>query len=68
MKRSPNPIPPAIPQEEWLLKHLRDPELAVEYLKAALTEGDHAAFMLAVGDVGKARGTGGRQRKRPSSG
>jgi hypothetical protein len=62
------PILPAVPHEGWLLKHLRDPELAAEYLKAALAEGDQAAFMLAVRDVGKARGTGGRQRKRPSSG
>jgi hypothetical protein len=68
MKRSRNPIPPAVPHEGWLLKHLRDPELAAEYLKAALAEGDQAAFMLAVRDVGKARGTGGRQRKRPSPG
>jgi DNA-binding phage protein len=47
-----------------LLRHLRDPELATEYLKkAAFAEGDQAAFMLALREVNKAR-PAGRQRKR----
>jgi DNA-binding phage protein len=67
MKRSRNPIAPAVTHEGWLLKHLRDPELAAEYPTAALAEGDQAAFMLAVRDVGKARSLAGQQRKRHST-
>ena len=43
-------------QAEWLNAQLRDPELAVAYLNAALAEGDQAAFMLALRNVAKARG------------
>jgi probable addiction module antidote protein len=43
-------------QADWLSKQLRDPELCVEYLNAALAEGDQAAFMLALRNVAKARG------------
>src|SRR5438045_8811291 len=43
-------------QDEWLNAQLRDPELAVAYLNAALAEGDQAAFMLALRNVAKARG------------
>jgi probable addiction module antidote protein len=43
-------------QGEWLSKQLRDPELCVAYLNAALAEGDQAAFMLALRNVAKARG------------
>ncbi len=49
-------VPAAVPHEDWLLERLRDPELAAEYLNAALAEGDQAAFMLALRDVAKARG------------
>ena len=38
-------------QAEWLSRLLRDPELRVEYLNAALAEGDQAAFMLALRNV-----------------
>ena len=43
-------------QGEWLTEQLRDPELSVAYLNAALSEGDQAAFMLALRNVAKARG------------
>ncbi len=46
---------PAEPQDEWLVEQLRDPELAVAYLKAALSEGSHAGFMLALRNVERAR-------------
>ncbi len=47
---------PAEEQDEWLTEQLRDPELCVAYLNAALAEGDQAAFMLALRNVAKARG------------
>jgi len=43
-------------QSDWLTEQLRDPELCVAYLNAALAEGDQAAFMLALRNVAKARG------------
>jgi probable addiction module antidote protein len=46
----------AAPQEDWLVEQLRDRELAVAYLNAALEEGDQAAFMLALRNVAKASG------------
>jgi len=46
----------AVPHEDWLLRHLRNPKLAAEYLNASLAEDDQAAFMLALRDVAKARG------------
>ena len=54
MKRGKNH--PAEDQGEWLTEQLRDPELCVAYLNAALAEGDQAAFMLALRNVAKARG------------
>src|SRR4051812_2432317 len=54
MKRARNL--PAEDQGEWLTEQLRDPELCVAYLNAALAEGDQAAFMLALRNVAKARG------------
>lgn len=47
---------PAEDQGEWLSEQLRDPELCVAYLNAALAEGDQATFMLALRNVAKARG------------
>lgn len=47
---------PAEDQGEWLTQQLRDPELCVAYLNAALAEGDQATFMLALRNVAKARG------------
>ena len=47
---------PAENQGEWLTRQLRDPELCVAYLNAALAEGDQAAFMLALRNVANARG------------
>jgi len=47
---------PAEDQGEWLTEQLRDPELCVAYLNAALAEGDQSAFMLALRNVAKARG------------
>lgn len=54
MKRGKNL--PAEDQGDWLTEQLRDPELSVAYLNAALAEGDQAAFMLALRNVAKARG------------
>jgi probable addiction module antidote protein len=54
MKRARNL--PAEDQGEWLTQQLRDPELCVAYLNAALAEGDQAAFMLALRNVARARG------------
>lgn len=55
MRHARKPVPATVPHEDWLLERLRDPELAAEYLNAALAEGDQAAFMLALRDVAKAR-------------
>jgi hypothetical protein len=35
---------PAAAQDEWLTEQLRDSELSLAYLNAALAEGDQAAF------------------------
>lgn len=56
MKRGAKHVPAAAPQDEWLIEQLRDPEMSVAYLNAALAEGDQAAFMLALRNVAKARG------------
>jgi len=56
MRHARKQVPAAVPHEDWLLGQLQDPELAAEYLNAALAEGDQAAFMLALRDVAKARG------------
>ncbi len=56
MRRERKRSPAAAPQDEWLSGQLRDRELAVAYLNAALEEGDQAAFMLALRNVAKARG------------
>jgi DNA-binding phage protein len=55
MKRGKNL--PAEDQGEWIAGQLRDPELCVAYLNAALAEGDQGAFMLALRNVAKARGS-----------
>lgn len=47
---------PAEDQAEWLTEQLRDAELCVAYLNAALAQGDQGAFMLALRNVAKARG------------
>lgn len=56
MRQEPRKISAAVPQDEWLSEQLRDRELAVAYLNAALDEGDQASFMLALRNVAKARG------------
>lgn len=56
MRREPTKNPAALPQDEWLSEQLRDRELAVAYLNAALDQGDQATFMLALRNVAKARG------------
>jgi probable addiction module antidote protein len=56
MKRERSKQSAAAPQDDWLIGQLRDPELSVEYLNAALAEGDQAAFMLALRNVARARG------------
>ena len=47
---------PAASQDDWLAEQLRDPEMSLAYLNAALAEGDQGAFMLALRNVAKARG------------
>lgn len=42
--------------QEGLLKRLKDPGYATEYLNEALREGSQEVFMLALRDVAKARG------------
>jgi probable addiction module antidote protein len=42
--------------EEQLRKALKDPQEALEYLNAALEEGDKDTFLLALKDVAAARG------------
>jgi probable addiction module antidote protein len=64
MKRERRDLPAAVPQDEWLIEQLRDPEMSVAYLNAALAEGDQAAFMLALRNVAKARGGVGMLARR----
>lgn len=45
-----------ISYKEGLLKELKDPEYASEYLAQALTSGDQAVFLLALKDVVEASG------------
>lgn len=50
--------------EEYLIKTLRDdPELASEYLNAAIEDGDIRVFLLALGQIAKARGMSSISRK-----
>lgn len=56
VRRERRDLPATVPQDEWLIEQLRDPDTSVAYLNAALTEGDQAAFMLALRNVAKARG------------
>ncbi|MFA7254566.1 MAG: transcriptional regulator [Candidatus Omnitrophota bacterium] len=50
-------VPPAVSHHDWLIKELRsDPELASEYLNAALEAGDKKAFLMALRNVIEARG------------
>ena len=56
MKTVRKTVPPSVPQEKRLSDQLQDAEMAAAYLNAALAEGDQAAFMLALGNVARARG------------
>ncbi len=50
-------IPPAVSHHDWLIKRLKaDPELAAEYLNAALEAGDKKAFLMALRNVIEAHG------------
>jgi probable addiction module antidote protein len=42
--------------DDYLVKALKDPELASEYLNAAMADGDIRVFLMALGDVAKAIG------------
>lgn len=42
--------------QEFLLKHLQDPDEAAAYLQAALADEDERVFLLALRDVLEARG------------
>ena len=45
--------------EEFLFEQLQDPEMAAEYLSAAIEEGSTDEFLLALRDVAEAHGGGG---------
>ena len=49
-------MPPSKPYHPELIKALRDPREAVEYLNAALEDGDPEAFLLALRNVAEAKG------------
>lgn len=49
-------MPPSKPYHPELIKALRDPREAVEYLNSALEDGDPEGFMLALRDVAEAQG------------
>jgi probable addiction module antidote protein len=50
-------FPPAASHHDWLIKRLKeDPEMASEYLNAALEAGDKKAFLMALRNVIEARG------------
>jgi len=51
-------VPASVSHEDWLLERLCDPQLAAEYLNAAVAEGDQAVIMLALRDVANASGRG----------
>lgn len=51
-------VPACVSHEDWLLERLRDPQLAAEYLNAAVAEGDQVVITLALRDVAKASGRG----------
>ena len=49
-------MPPSKPYHPELIKALRDPPDAVEYLNASLEDGDPEVFLLALRDVAEAQG------------
>jgi len=49
-------MPPSKPYHPELIKALRDPREAVEYLNAALEDGDPEVFLLALRDGAEAQG------------
>lgn len=49
-------VPPAVNYRDYLLKTLKDPAEASEYLNAALEAGDKKAFLIALKNVIDARG------------
>jgi hypothetical protein len=51
-------MPKSRPYEQELIGYLQDSELAIEYLNAALEEGDLELFWNALQNVAKARGKG----------
>ena len=49
-------MPPSKPYHPELIKALRDPREAAEYLNAALEDGDPEGFLLALRNVAEAKG------------
>ena len=47
---------PSVSHHEVLMKYLKDPLEACEYLNAALKEGDHKHFLIALRNVAEAKG------------
>jgi probable addiction module antidote protein len=54
MKRE--PIPPAVPAKDYLLKRLQDPATAAAYLNASVEDDDPGAFLQALRNVTDAQG------------
>jgi DNA-binding phage protein len=51
-------MPKSRSYEQELMRYLQDSERAIEYLNAALEEGDQALFAIALQNVAKAKGKG----------
>jgi probable addiction module antidote protein len=49
-------FPPTVSYHDWLIRSLKDPVAASEYLNAALEAGDKKAFFMALRNVIEARG------------
>ncbi|MBU0579894.1 MAG: putative addiction module antidote protein [Candidatus Margulisbacteria bacterium] len=47
---------PSKPYEESLYESLKDPKVALEYLRTAMEDPDRKVFLLALKDVARARG------------
>lgn len=54
MKRE--PVPPAVPARNYLLKRLQDPATAAAYLNACVADDDPGAFLQALRNVTDAQG------------
>ena len=46
---------PSLPYESWLVRELKDPTRAAEYLNAVLEDGDEAAIKIAQRQIARAQ-------------